>query len=124
MAGVTGIGGVFFRSPDPAALQAWYVEHLGLDSATDGYVVMTWGGEVRGSTVWAPFPADTDYFGSDRQQWMVNYRVDDLDAVIARLRSGGVRVDDQVLEDDNGRFGWCWDLDGNRLELWEPAPDR
>ncbi|HEY5727426.1 MAG TPA: VOC family protein [Acidimicrobiia bacterium] len=124
MAGVTGIGGVFFRSPDPAALQAWYVEHLGLDPATDGYVVMTWGGDVRGSTVWAPFPADTDYFGSDRQQWMVNYRVDDLDAVLSRLRSGGVRVDDEVLEDDNGRFGWCWDLDGNRLELWEPGPDR
>ncbi len=124
MAKVTGIGGVFFRSPDPAALQAWYVEHLGLDSSTDGYVVMTWGGEVRGSTVWAPFPVDTDYFGSDDRQWMVNYRVDDLDAVLTRLRAGGVRVDDEVHEDENGRFGWCWDLDGNRLELWEPGPGR
>lgn len=118
---VTGIGGVFFRSPDPAALQAWYVEHLGLSPEMDGFVVMRWG-EPSGLTVWAPFPEDTDHFGPGGQHWMVNYRVDHLDALLDRLRERGVRVADETTEDFNGRFGWCWDLDGNKLELWQPAP--
>jgi predicted enzyme related to lactoylglutathione lyase len=121
--GVTGIGGVFFRAEDPAALQSWYVEHLGMEADADGYVVFRWGAggpSGAGSTVWAPFPADTDYLGPG--QWMVNYRVDDLDELLERLCAAGVRVDDELYEDANGRFGWCFDPEGNRIELWQPAP--
>jgi predicted enzyme related to lactoylglutathione lyase len=112
-----GIGGVFFRSPDPGALAAWYAEHLGLD-------VEEWGGSVISAeagdvTVWSPFPADTDYWPAG-QQAMVNYRVRDLDAVLARLRAAGVEVDERVEETENGRFGWAVDPDGNRVELWQP----
>jgi predicted enzyme related to lactoylglutathione lyase len=123
MAMVTGIGGVFFRSEDPSALQDWYVEHLGLPVDDEGYVVLWWGGEVEGSTVWAAFPADTSSFEWPRdQQWMVNYRVDDLDGMLAKLRADGVDVDDDTFEDSNGRFGHCWDPEGNRVQLWQPRP--
>lgn len=121
MARATGIGGVFFRSSDPAALQAWYEEHLGIEPDTEGYVVFRWG-PLSGSTVWAPFPSDTEYFGSEDAAFMINYRVEDLDGLLAALRTAGVRVDDRRHEDENGRFGWAEDPEGNRFELWEPAP--
>jgi predicted enzyme related to lactoylglutathione lyase len=70
--------------------------------------------------VWAPFPAETDYFGSRDQQSMVNHRVRDLDAILAQLRAAGVNVDDRVEEHEFGRFGWARDFEGNRFELWEP----
>jgi hypothetical protein len=124
MAKATGIGGVFFKAKAPAALQEWYERHLGIDSETDGYVVIRWGGSHEGSTVWAPFPDDTDYFGPAENRWMVNYRVDDLDQILAQLRREGVRVEEETIEDENGRFGWCWDLEGNKVELWQPAPGR
>jgi len=123
MARVTGIGGVFFKSEDPQALLEWYVEHLGLSTEHPGFVVMSWG-DAGGTTIWSPFPADTDYFGSSGSQWMVNYRVDDLDELLAQLRDEGIRVDDETMGDENGKFGWCWDLEGNRIELWEPPPGR
>lgn len=123
MARVTGIGGVFFKSEDPQALLEWYVEHLGLSTEHPGFVVMSWG-DAGGTTIWSPFPADTDYFGSSGSQWMVNYRVDDLDELLAQLRDEGVRVDDETMGDENGKFGWCSDLEGNRIELWEPPPGR
>ncbi|MDF2730898.1 MAG: glyoxalase [Acidimicrobiia bacterium] len=90
MARVTGIGGVFFRSEDPQAVQEWYVEHLGLSPENPSFVVMSWG-DAGGTTIWAPFPADTDYFGS-ANQWMFNYRVDDLDGLLVEIRYEGVRV--------------------------------
>lgn len=120
MAKVTGVGGVFFRSADPAATVAWYRDHLGIEPE-DAYpcATITWsGGET---TVWAPFERDTDYFGGD-QEFMVNYRVDDLDGVLDRLRAGGVEVLDQRDEDGNGRFAWAVDCDGRRFELWQPVP--
>ena len=118
----TGIGGVFFRSADPAALQAWCCEHLGLPSDNAGFVVLTWGGDVAGSTVWAPFPDDTEYFGDRSQQSMINYRVNDLDAMLAQLRAADVPVVDNVeVIAGIGRFGWATDPEGNRFELWEPA---
>ena len=123
MAKVTGIGGIFFRAADPAALQRWYVENLGLEPDGEGYIVIRWGEGAEaasGSTVWAPFPDDTDYMGPNR--WMVNYRVDDLDGLVSLLRSRGVSVEDEQIEDDNGRFAWCLDPEGNRVELWEPRP--
>ncbi len=122
MARATGIGGIFFRSQDPRALQAWYVEHLGLPIDSEGYVVIKWGGEHRGETVWAAFPEDTKRFGPPENRWQINYRVDDLDRMRAQLRAAGVPVDAETSRDENGRFGWAWDPEGNRIELWEPAP--
>ena len=115
---VTGIGGVFFRARDPAALAAWYEEHLGVPRQ-DGetYAIFP---ESR-NTVWSTFGADSDYWPADKQG-MVNYTVDDLDAMLAQLRGAGSEVDDKTHEIDGiGRFGWAVDPEGNRFELWEPA---
>jgi predicted enzyme related to lactoylglutathione lyase len=118
---VTGIGGVFIRSARPDELRAWYAQHLGVDVDAEwgGAVVRATGGETL---VWAIFPGDTEYFGAPEQQVMVNYRVTDLDAILEQLRTAGVEVDDRVEELEFGRFGWAVDPDGNRFELWEPAP--
>jgi predicted enzyme related to lactoylglutathione lyase len=116
---VTGIGGVFLRSRDPAALAAWYAEHLGLDVEDwHGSVLRASGGETL---VWATFRAETIYFGRLDQQAMVNYRVVDLDAMLAQLRATGVAVEGPE-ETENGRFGWGADPEGNRFELWQPNP--
>ena len=115
MARVTGIGGIFFRSPDPDALRQWYADHLGVP--TDELMTST-------GLVWAPFGEATDYFGPSGPGPMINYRVDDLDALLAKLREAGVEVDDRVQEQEGvGRFGWAVDPDGNRFELWQPASD-
>jgi predicted enzyme related to lactoylglutathione lyase len=114
---ITGIGGVFFRSRDREGLAAWYHEVLGLpvtDSAT----------AKMGPTVWAAFDEDTTYFGLGDQELMINYRVDDLDAAIKRLRLAGTVVSSDVQEDDYGRFVWAEDPEGKRFELWEPAEGR
>ena len=114
---VSGIGGVFLRAREPAALAAWYAQHLGIE-------VEDWNGAVLGSgveesAVWALFPADTDYFGPRDRQAMVNYRVRDLDAMLAQLRAAGLEADGPE-ETENGRFGWGTDPEGNRFELWQP----
>jgi predicted enzyme related to lactoylglutathione lyase len=115
---VTGIGGVFLRSRDPAALAVWYAEQLGLGVEDwHGAVLRASGGETL---VWAAFPAETEYFGRHDQQAMVNYRVDDLDAMLAELRDAGVTVEGP-MEHENGRFGWGVDPEGNRFELWQPV---
>jgi predicted enzyme related to lactoylglutathione lyase len=114
---VVGIGGYFVRSADPEALGAWYRECLGLDADADG----VWH-PGPGVTVFATFEPDTDYFGSRAQQTMVNFRVRDLDAMLAQLRSKGADVVDETQDMEGvGRFGWVTDPDGNRIELWEPA---
>ncbi len=120
MARVTGIGGVFFKTRDRAALIAWYKEHLGLDPSEHGSVAFQWS-DPGGVTVWGPFDHDTDYFDPSSAPFMINYRVDDLDGLLAKLRAAGVTVDDKVEEYDYGRFGWIMDPEGNRLELWEPS---
>jgi predicted enzyme related to lactoylglutathione lyase len=112
---VAGIGGVFFRSQDPKALVAWYEENLGVP-VSDGYVVFP---ESR-DTHWVPFATDTSYWPSDKQA-MVNFTVEDLDAMLAQLRAAGAEVDEHVEEHEYGRFGWAVDPEGNRFELWEPA---
>lgn len=114
---VTGIGGVFFKARDRATLAAWYREVLGLP-ATDAATAK------MGPTVWAAFDPRTDYFGPGRQDFMVNYRVDDLDAALRRLRQAGAAVSAEIDEDDYGRFAWGVDPEGNRFELWQPAPGR
>ena len=122
MPGATGIGGVFFKCQNPTRLRDWYVEHLGLPLDDEGYVVIRWGGQVTGTTVWGPFPDDTEAFAwPTEKQWMINYRVDDLDGLLEELRRKGVRVDDETFSDVNGRFGHCWDLEGNRVQLWQPS---
>jgi hypothetical protein len=118
----TGIGGVFFRSSEPTALARWYIEHLGVDAYSEETDATWW--QEEGPTVWSPFPADTDYFGRPEQAFMVNFRVRDLDAMLNQLREAGVRVDDDVqVMEGIGRFGWGVDPEGNRFELWEPAPE-
>jgi predicted enzyme related to lactoylglutathione lyase len=115
---VTGIGGFFFRATDPAAMRAWYSEHLGVGSAPYG----TWDTQ-SGPSVFAPFPADTDYFAPDRQ-WMLNLRVDDLDALCAKLRGAGIAVTTNPEWDTPGvgRFARIHDPEGNPIELWQPDP--
>lgn len=115
---VRGIGGVFFRARDPQALARWYEQHLGIEiEEWGGSVIVAEAGDV---TVWSPFRADTEYFGPSGQQLMVNYRVRDLDAMLEQLRAAGVDVIDERHEDENGRFGWADDPEGNRIELWQP----
>jgi len=116
---VVGIGGVFLRAKNPETLNAWYAEHLGVAGGRETDAV--WHQEA-GPTVWSAFEADTDYFGRREQAWMVNFRVRDLDAMLAQLRDAGAEVDDHVEDYDYGRFGWASDPEGNRFELWEPAP--
>jgi catechol 2,3-dioxygenase-like lactoylglutathione lyase family enzyme len=122
---VKGIGGVFFKAQEPGTLQAWYVEHLGLDPENTGMVSLEWRDKDDpdriGQTVWSPFPQDTEYFGPGQTSWMINYRVDDLDAMLAQLRAAGVQVDDHVENTEYGRFGWATDPEGHRFELWQPA---
>lgn len=115
---VNGIGGLFFRAQNPQALSRWYAEALGV--GPDGEAP-TWQQE-RGLTVWAPFDQDTEYFGRREQAFMVNFRVRDLDAMLAQLRAAGAKVEDRVEEADFGRFGWAADPEGNRFELWQPLP--
>lgn len=121
---VTGIGGVFFKASDPKALGAWYRDRLGINVGDEGYTVFTWresdNPSEEGSTVWSLFPADTEYFNPSQSPFMINYRVDDLDALLVALREEGVSVDDRVEEYEYGRFGWIIDPEGNRIELWEP----
>jgi predicted enzyme related to lactoylglutathione lyase len=115
---VTGIGGIFLRARDGEALRAWYAEHLGVDMGEWGGKQFAW--TTGGSTTWAVFDADAEHLGEPTQSFMVNYRVADLDAMLAQLRTAGVKVSDEVSDTDFGRFGWAHDIEGNRFELWQP----
>jgi predicted enzyme related to lactoylglutathione lyase len=121
---VTGIGGIFFTSRDPQKLATWYRDTLGIDVGEGGHAMFQWRDqddpERIGSTIWSIFPNDTDYFKPGNAPYMLNYRVDDLDAVLAALRAAGGWVDDRIEEADYGRFGWALDPDGRRIELWQP----
>jgi glyoxylase I family protein len=110
-----GIGGFFFRANNPDLLAQWYEANLGITSMESGW---SWNQE-SGPTVFAPFPADTDYFGRADQQVMLNFRVQNLDAMLTQLRAAGAAVDDEVAEASYGRFGHASDPEGNRFELWE-----
>lgn len=116
--GVTGIGGFFFRARDPEALTRWYADHLGVGSAKYGL----WETQA-GPSVFSPFKADTDYFPADRP-WMLNLRVDDLDALLAGLRAAAieVRTDPEWDMPGVGRFARIHDPEGNPIELWQPDP--
>ena len=120
---VTGIGGIFFKANDPRALSAWYRDHLGLDVTEWGGALIKWGGEgsEAGLTVWSPFAADTDYMQPSASPFMVNFRVADLDALLAALRAEGCEVMDRTDTSEQGKFGWVLDPEGNKVELRQPA---
>jgi predicted enzyme related to lactoylglutathione lyase len=115
---VTGIGGVFFKSSDPKRLAEWYRLHLGLNVEEWGGVAFQW--SSPGTTIWSPFKQDTDNFAPSQSSFMINYRVDDLHALLAALRAEGCQVLDKVDDSEYGKFGWVIDPDGNKLELWQP----
>lgn len=120
---VRGIGGVFLKAREPAGLAAWYRDRLGV-------VLEDWGGarfswrehDPRGEacTVFSFFAQDSPYFAPSPAPFMLNFRVDDLDAMLAQLRAAGEKVDDRVEDSEFGRFGWVLDPEGNKVELWQP----
>lgn len=119
---VTGIGGVFFKAKDPAALGQWYRTHLGLNVEDWGGMAFRWSDDRdgKGTTIWSPFKDDTSYFAPSTAPFMINYRVEDLHALLALLRAEGCNVDDKVDESEFGKFGWVVDPEGNKIELWQP----
>ena len=122
---VTGIGGVFFKADNPTALRQWYQEKLGIAIHAQGtFSLFEWrepeDASRVGTTVWSVFPADTTYFAPSTAPFMLNYRVRDLDKMLAQLRAAGVRVDPKIADEFNGRFAWIIDPEGNKIELWEP----
>jgi predicted enzyme related to lactoylglutathione lyase len=120
MARVTGIGGVFFKAKDPESLRAWYKRHLEVDVQPWGGASFNWQDDPAGAggmTVWSIAPETTEYYS---RPFMINYRVADLDAVLAALRAEGCQVDDKTDDSEFGKFGWVTDPEGNRVELWQP----
>jgi|GEM_PF-322546 len=117
---ITGIGGLFFRSENPEVLRDWYAELLGIAPPPTSYDQEPWM-QSAGPTVFAPFEHDTDYFGDPSNQFMVNFRVRDLDAMAEVLRARGVEVAIDPQQYPNGRFARIYDPEGNAIELWEPA---
>lgn len=118
---VTGIGGVFFKSENPAQLRDWYKKHLGL--TTDNYGWSFWWKDKEGNdalTQWSPFAVDTTYFQPSEKQFMQNFRVHDLDSLLIKLKEEGVTVVGEPEAFDYGKFGWILDPEGNKIELWEP----
>jgi len=122
MAKAVGVGGVFLRAQDPEKLSAWYAQHLGIPSQDGGSLAFD-GPESAGMTVFAHFPVETRYFGDGAQRAMINFRVDDLDGLLAQLAAAEVRIDPKRDDYSYGRFAWIWDPEGNRVELWQPLPE-
>jgi glyoxylase I family protein len=117
---VNGIGGLFFRARNPVAIGEWYRDHLGVTLTPSNYEELPWWQEAGPSGV-SPFPETTDYFGNPNKTWMVNFRVCDLDAMVAQLRRAGISVEIDQQCHPNGRFARLNDPEGNPIELWEPA---
>jgi predicted enzyme related to lactoylglutathione lyase len=120
---VLGIGGIFLKARDPKALAAWYRDNLGVpidENQTYGTFTAGNAGGAPEQTVWSTFPNDTTYFAPSTASFMVNYRVGDVDKMIAQLKAAGAAVDDKIQEYEYGKFGWAMDPEGNRFELWQP----
>ncbi len=121
---VTGIGGIFFNSPDPVALRTWYKAHLGIDVQEWGGTAFPWtdseGKPIVGSTVWTVNDAASNAFAPSTAPFMINYRVADLHALVTVLQEEGCTLLDGIDESEYGKFAWVIDLDGNKVELWEP----
>ena len=117
---VTGIGGFFFRAKEPDKLARWYEDHLGVNVVPRSYEATPWRQEA-GTTIFAPFKQDSTYFGDMRQQWMINFRVRDLDKMAAQLRAAGIQVEIDPETYPNGRFAKTADPEGNPIQLWQPG---
>ena len=117
---VLGIGGFFFKAKNPPAMKKWYAEHLGVTEGPTTYEEPVWR-QDGGSTVFEPFSGDTDYFRDDRQQWMLNFRVRDLPAMVAQLRAAGIDVEVDPEVYPNGHFARLEDPEGNPIQLWQPT---
>jgi len=121
---ILGIGGVFFKSPNRNPMREWYSKHLGITDKGQG-AMLPWREhdkpEKEHVTVWTVFSSSTDYIPAT-QPFMVNYIVEDLDALLDRLKEEGVKIDANRMNESYGRFAWIYDLDGNKIELWEPPP--
>lgn len=123
---VTGIGGIFFTAKDAPALQAWYKRHLGIDVLEWGGAAFRWtdtnGQPVGGTTIWSIGPSAGEPFKPSQAPFMVNYRVDDVHALVKALRAEGCNVLEKIDESEYGKFAWVIDPEGNKVELWEPPP--
>lgn len=121
---VTGIGGIFFHAKDPVALRGWYKRHLGIDVQDWGGAAFSWaddaGKPAGGTTIWSIGPVGSEQFAPGLASFMINYRVDDLDALLQLLRAEGCHVLDQTDDSAFGKFGWVIDPEGNKVELWQP----
>ena len=121
---VNGIGGIFFKSKDPTSLAKWYRDNLGLPTQEEwSGAIFSWkenNPNADAFTVWSLFSSETDYFNPSTKPFMVNFRVPDLDAMLAQLRANGCDVEDKTQDDEYGKFGWVMDPEGNRIELWQP----
>lgn len=120
---VTGIGGVFFKCKNPKKMTEWYQKHLGLETNPYG-ATFEWYEDSektqKAQTQWTPFPEDTDYFGSSKQNYMINYRVENLEKLVEELQKEGVTIVDKIETFDYGKFVHILDAEGNRVQLWEP----
>ncbi len=118
---VIGIGGIFFKAQNPKALAEWYEKHLGIDFGGKTYSDFQFQEKEKGSTAFSFFEQDTQYFDPSAKEFMLNLRVENLDEVLKVLRAEGVHVFDETEDGDYGKFGWILDLEGNKIELWEPV---
>ncbi len=119
---VTGLGGFFFKTRNPDKIKKWYNNHLGLD--TDQYGCTFWWKDKEGkdcSTQWSPFKEDTSYFNPSKKEFMMNFRVENLEALLVALKDEGVTVVGEIEEYDYGKLGWILDQEGNKIALWEPV---
>jgi len=120
---IVGIGGIFFRSSNRDQTREWYSKHLGLSDKGQG-AMLPWrehdDPQKEHVTVWTVFSASSNYFGSN-QPFMVDYIVDDMDALLDRLKQEGVKIDPKRMDESFGRFAWIYDSDGNKIELWQPS---
>jgi predicted enzyme related to lactoylglutathione lyase len=121
---VTGIGGIFFNARDPVALRAWYKKHLGIDVRAWGGTAFQWtdaeGNPTAGTTIWSIGDASGGHFAPSKSSFMVNYRVENVHALVAALRAEGCNVLEKIDESEYGKFAWVIDPEGNKIELWEP----
>ena len=121
---VTGIGGIFFKAKDAHSLQAWYKKHLGIDVQEWGGTAFQWidgdGKPFAGTTIWSIGPEENDNFAPSKASFMINYRVEDLHALVKVLRLEGCNVLEKIEESEFGKFAWVIDPEGNKVELWQP----
>lgn len=123
MGRILGLGGVFFKAKDPAALKQWYIDHLGAPATEDPGISFPNSDQTAdGYTVLGPFKADTRYFDPSTREFMINLVVDDVDDVLARAKAAGASIVGDIEDYEYGRFGWFIDPDGNKIELWQPPP--